>query len=265
MKKSAVLPLFLLISLVALLGMPFIGGRGISLEAVFNPQLDDVASMIFWKIRFPRACLAWLAGAGLAAAGMAFQALFRNGLASPFTLGVSSGASFGAALGVQLGFGASILGFSGISAAAMLGALVSIGIVYGITVVRRNFSTGAMLLAGIAVNFCFSSMILLIQYIANFHDTYRILRWLMGGLQMVGMETSLRVLPFVAGGTAVLFLLVRELNMLTIGEELAASRGVHVARVKTILFLVVSGMVGVIVSVCGPLGFVGLMCPIYAG
>ena len=142
MKKSGVLPLLLLASVVVLFGMPLIGGRSISLEAIFYPQLDDVSSMIFWKIRLPRACLAWLAGAGLAAAGMAFQALFRNGLASPFTLGVSSGASLGAALGVQFGLGASFLGFSGISAAAMLGALLSIGIVYGITVVKRNFSTG---------------------------------------------------------------------------------------------------------------------------
>jgi len=248
-------------SLAIVMGAPLVGGQPVSIEAILHPRPDNPAAMIFWEIRLPRVCLAWIAGAGLAVAGMAFQALFRNALATPFTLGVSSGASLGAALSVRLGWGAMLLGISGVTISAMAGALVAIAFVYGLTRLKRDCSTGAMLLAGVAVNFFFSSLILLIQYTANFYDTFRILRWLMGGLQMVGFDSPLRVLPFVITGTVLLAALVGELNLLTIGEEMAASRGVAVDCTKTLLFLVVSCMVGVIVSVCGPVGFVGLMCP----
>jgi len=253
--------LFVVGSLMVLVGAPFVGGRRIPLEVVFHPDLTDPAAMIFWKIRVPRACLAWIAGAGLAVAGMAFQAMFRNPLATPFTLGVSSGASLGAALALRLGLCASLMGISGATAGAMVGAILAIGIVYGLTRVKRDFSISAMLLTGVAVNFFFSSLILLIQYTADFHNTFRILRWLMGGLQMVGFDASLRALPFVVAGAGLLATLAGELNLLTTGEELAASRGVAVVRVKTTLFLGISFMVGVIVSICGPVGFVGLMCP----
>ncbi len=261
MKRSTRLPYFFFGSIAVLLIAPLFGTSRIPLDAILHPQPADPMAMIFWDIRLPRVCLAWIAGAGLAVAGMVFQALFRNALATPFTLGVSSGASLGAAIGLRLGLGATILGASGVTAGAMGGALLAIGIVYGLTRLRRECSAGAMLLAGVAVNFFFSSLILLIQYTADFYDTFRILRWLMGGLQLVGFDVSLRILPFVAAGAILTAALAGELNLLTVGEELAASRGVAVARTKNILFLTVSAMVGVIVSICGPIGFVGLMCP----
>jgi iron complex transport system permease protein len=261
MKRIRSLPFFLIGSLAVLVIGPLVGGLEISIDSVLHPRPNDPEAMIFWEIRLPRALLAWLAGAGLALAGMSFQALFRNALATPFTLGVASGASFGAAVVVRLGLEAALLGFSSVTVGAMIGALVAIGIVYGITRAKRDFSTGAMLLAGVAVNFFFSSLVLLIQYTADVHNTFRILRWLMGGLQMVGFDAPLRVLPFTAAGAGLMAALVGELNLLATGEELATSRGVAVNRVKTALFLFVSVMVGVVVSICGPIGFVGLMCP----
>jgi len=261
MRRNGWLPLFLFGSLAVLLIAPLLGGLRVPLSSIFQPQPDDPASLIFWEIRLPRTCLAWIAGAGLAVAGMVFQAVFRNALATPFTLGVSSGASLGAAIGVRLGWGVVLLGVSGIAVGAMTGALLAIGIVYGLTRLKRDCSIGNMLLAGVAVNFFFSSLILLIQYTADIHDTFRILRWLMGGLQLVGFDAPLRVLPFVCAVSVLLAALAGELNLLTVGEELAASRGVAVGRTKTLLFLATSCMVGVIVSICGPVGFVGLMCP----
>jgi iron complex transport system permease protein len=261
MTRYGWLPLSVVGLLAVVLAAPLIGGRMVPLAAVVHPQPDDPATVIFWEIRLPRACLAWVAGAGLAAAGMAFQAMFRNALATPFTLGVSSGASLGAAIGVRLGWGAALWGVSGVTIGAMAGALLAIATVYGLTRSKRDCSTGDMLLAGVAVNFFFSSLILLIQYSADFHDTFRILRWLMGGLQMVGFDATLRLLPFVTAGTVILAVLVGELNLLSVGDELAASRGVAVGRTKMLLFLATSLMVGVIVSICGPVGFVGLMCP----
>jgi iron complex transport system permease protein len=118
-----------------------------------------------------------------------------------------------------------------------------------------------MLLAGVAVSFFFSSLILFLQYLSDFTQSFRILRWLMGGLEILGFDTVLNLLPLVLGGSAVLTLLRRELNLLTTGEDLALSRGVDVRRVKLVLFLVTSLMVGGVVAVCGPIGFVGMMAP----
>lgn len=261
MKRSAWLLLFALVSLAVLITTPFIGGQPVPLKTFLSPNSNDPASLILWQIRLPRICLAWVAGAGLAVAGMAFQAMFRNALATPFTLGVSSGSSLGAAIAVRLGWSTAFLGISGISFGAMAGALLAIAVVYGLTKVRRDCSTGSMLLAGVAVNFFFSSLILLLQYTANFYDTFRILHWLMGGLQMVGFDAFFKTFPFVLIGGLVLAFLAGELNLLSIGEELAISRGVELKRTKNIVFLVVSCMVGMIVSICGPIGFVGLMCP----
>ncbi|HDP94690.1 MAG TPA: iron ABC transporter permease [Candidatus Aminicenantes bacterium] len=260
MKRFGALPVFALVSLAVLAAAPLVGG-GVSLDVVFHPLPRDPASMIFWQIRLPRVLLGWVAGAGLAAAGMVFQAIFRNSLATPYTLGVSAGASLGAALGMRLGLGGLLLGFSVMNLSAMAGALIAIGLVYGLTRLRRECSTATMLLAGVAVNFLFASLILLIQYSADFYDTFRILRWLMGGLEMVGFSAPLRALIVVAPVALVLALMSFELNLLTIGEELAISRGMAVARVRSVLFFLVSLMVGVVVSICGPIGFVGLMCP----
>jgi iron complex transport system permease protein len=259
--KRAWLPLLLLLSLAVLAVAPLVGGRSLPLEAILERDPGDPAATIFWDIRLPRVVLAWLAGAGLSLAGLTFQALFRNSLATPFTLGVSSGASLGAALAVRLGLGLSLLGVTGVTLGAMTGSLLSIGIVYGLTRLRRDFTTGSLLLAGVAVNFFFSSLILLVQYTADVHDTFRILRWLMGGLQMVGFDASLRLLPFVLAGGILTGWLVNELNLLSVGEETAAGRGVAVRRTRTILFVSLSLLVGVVVSVCGPVGFVGLMVP----
>jgi len=229
--------------------------------AVFGSGVSSLEADIFWELRVPRVCVAFLAGAALAVCGMAFQAMFLNPLATPFTLGVSSGASLGAALYIRLGLGFALLGISGVSVFAFFGALLSILLVYGLSRVRRVFSNAMLLLAGVAISFFFSSLILLLQYLSDFTDAFRILRWLMGGLGVVGFESVLRVLPFVVAGSAIVLYFVHELNLLATGEELAASRGVEVRTTKRLLFFATSLMVGGVVAVCGPIGFVGMMAP----
>ena len=119
-----------------------------------------------------------------------------------------------------------------------------------------------MLLAGVAVSFFFSSMILFLQYVSDPTRTFRMVRWVMGGLEsIVGLDSVLVVLPFVFAGCAVVLYFRHELNLITTSEELAIARGVEVDWVKFVVFLVTSIMVGAIVSVCGPIGFVGLMAP----
>ncbi len=261
MKPERVILLIGAAALFCLLGAPFIGIQTSPLSVVLDPFGAGAEAVVFWRIRVPRVLTAFLAGSGLAVSGMAFQALFRNPLATPYTLGVSSGASFGAAVYVRLGLSATVLGLSGTSVAAFLGAVAAILLVYGITRTRGGFSTPTLLLAGVAISFFLSSMILAVQYSANLHDSFRLLRWLMGGLGMVGYDAALNVLPFVGTGVAALALLTNELNLITTGEDLAMSRGMDVRRFKRMLFAAVSLMVGGIVAVCGPIGFIGMMVP----
>lgn len=225
-------------------------------------SLSDLRSVpVFWQIRVPRTALAFLAGSGLAMAGLTFQAMFRNPLATPFTLGVSSGAAFGATLCIRLGWTFSLLGVSAVSFSAFVGAIGSLALVYGIAMARRTFSTSILLLAGVAISLFFWSLIMFVQYLSDFTGSFRILRWLMGGLETVGYGAVLDVFPFVLSGSVVILCFTRELNLMAVGEDLAISRGVHVPYVRAILFTASTLMVGGVVALCGPIGFVGMMAP----
>ena len=242
-------------------GAPWVGIHSIPFETIFQPFSGTIESDIFWKIRLPRVCTSFLAGAGLAVAGLSFQATFRNPLATPFTLGVASGASLGASLYVGLGLSFTFFGISGDALAALGGALVAIFLVYSISRLHKGFSTSSMLLAGVAVSFFFSSLILLIQYVSDFTKSFHILRRLIGGIQVAGFNDVLNLFPFVVSGVAVIVSLTHELNLLSLGEDIATSRGVNVKRTRMIIFLAASVMVAGVVSLCGPIGFVGMMAP----
>jgi len=259
--KKVFLGAFLILALVVIIGSPMIGLKSLSLHSILHPVEGDPDAEIFWNIRIPRMCFAFLAGAALAVSGMAFQAIFRNPLATPFTLGVASGASLGAAVYVRLGLALGVFGITGVSIFAFSGAILSVLLVYGMTRIKSGFSVGTMLLAGVALNFFFSSAILFTQYMSDFTHSFRILRWLMGGLETVGFESVLNMAPFVISGIAVILFLSHELNLMMTGEEIAISRGANVGRIKKVLFIVTSLMVGSVVAVCGPIGFVGMMVP----
>ena len=264
MNRTAVLVALAVLALGVLCVTPFVGLENVGPDVLWSR--DDPGKLtIFWKIRLPRVAMALLAGAALATAGMAFQAMFRNPLATPFTLGVASGASLGAAVYIHLGavgLSFSLLGIAGASWFALAGAMGTIGLVYGLTRTRHGFSTATLLLAGVAVSFFFSSLILFLQYISDPTRTFRMLRWVMGGLErVVGFGDVLSVLPFVVTGCLIVFYLTHELNLITTGDELAAARGVEVNRAKLVTFLAASLMVGAVVAICGPIGFVGLMAP----
>ena len=259
MKKSWIIFIFLIVAVCVLIFSPYIGMKYIPLG--FISYSGGVDSEIFWQIRVPRTLITFIAGASLAISGMVFQAMFRNPLATPFTLGVSSGAALGAALYVRFGLAISLGFITGPSIAAFLGSIFSILLVYGLTQIRRSFSTASMLLAGVAVSFFFSSLILFIQYLSDFTHSFRIVRWLMGGVEVMGYTPVLGLLPFFIGGSMIVLYLTNELNLLLTGEDLAASRGVDVGRTRHLLFFATSLMVGGVIAVCGPIGFVGLMAP----
>ncbi len=244
------------VSVASLALLPWIGPGNIQVEEIFS---DGPAAMIFWQVRVPRLLLAWLCGGSLAVCGMAFQAIFRNPLATPFTLGVSAGASFGASLALRLGLG--LAGGTMLAVGSFIGSLLAISMVYGLANLRRGLPTATLLLAGVAVNFLFSSLILLIQFTGDFAETMEVLRWTMGSLQIVGHELPARLAVVSSLLVLVLFCYRRTFDLLLTGEDLAASRGIDVNRLKTSLFLVLSLAIASVVAACGPIGFIGLIGP----
>jgi iron complex transport system permease protein len=254
----------LLIALAAaaglvLAGAPLIGLHAVDLSAVLAPGSKE--HLIVFDLRLPRVLGGFLAGAGLGLSGMVFQALFRNPLAEPYTLGVSGGAAVGAGLYMLFFPALFLFAIPALALAAFAGAALTILGVYGLTRLSAGFSSTTLLLAGVVASFFCGSAVMLVQYASAPEDAFRIMRWMMGGLADLRRDGLGCLAPFVLCGSAVVFCHLRELNLLMTGEDLAASRGVEVGRVKQRLFFAVSLMVGGIVAVCGPVGFVGLMAP----
>ncbi|HEX6904414.1 MAG TPA: iron ABC transporter permease [Thermoanaerobaculia bacterium] len=244
--------------LAILLGAPLVGSHSVSLADVARGEPTAVS--IFWQLRLPRVLLALLGGAALALSGLGFQTLFRNPLAEPYTLGVSGGAALGAVLALRLE-GGQLLGLPLVALSSFAGALAATALIVGLALRRQGVETSALLLAGVAVSLSCSAIILFLQYLADSTQTFRMVRWMMGGLSVVGYTEVLWLLPWVLGGAAVLLSLRWELNLLLTGEELAASRGVDLGRLRLKVLLATSLMIGALVAVAGPIGFVGLIVP----
>lgn len=259
--RKFILRFLLPLALATLVIMPWIGTHKPAWDVITRPGANGLDSIIFWQIRVPRVLLAMLAGMGLSLGGVVFQAIFRNPLATPFTLGVAGGASLGVTLSIFLGIQLTVLGVSSVSLAALLGAMASIAIVYGIARTTGNTSPNTMLLGGVAISFFFSSLILLLQYFGDMSDTFRVIHWLMGDLSHANADAVLQILPFILSGIFITGYLHRELNLLSLNDDLAASYGLHVERMRILLFLAVSLMIAGIVTVCGPIGFIGIMAP----
>ena len=259
--KSKLLGALFGITLLCAVATPWLGYHLPQWDVIFRPGADDMDAIIFWQIRVPRVLLSLLAGAGLSLGGVVFQALFRNPLATPFTLGVASGASLGVTIAIVSGIHFSLLGLSGTSLAALSGAILSIALVYGIARASGKLSPTTMLLGGVAISFFFSSLILLLQYLSDAGSSFRVLHWLMGDISRASMDSVLQLAPFIISGVLIVSLLHRELNLLSITDDMAASRGVNVDRSRQLLFFAVSLMVAGIITVCGPIGFVGIMAP----
>lgn len=261
MRPRARLLVLAVVAIGVVAAAPLVGMAHLPLTVLLSPSAADPESVIMWQIRVPRVLAAFLGGAGLGLGGAAFQSMFRNPLATPYTLGVAGGASFGVALASRLGLAISIAGLSMTPVAAFAGALLAVLLVWTITRLRPDFSSMVLLLAGVAMSFFFSSLILFLQYTASLGHSFRIVRWLMGGLGAIDLSTVLQMLPFVVAGGAVVAWHARELDLLAIGTDIAASRGVAVMRTRKILFFATSVMVGGVVAACGPVGFVGMMAP----
>jgi iron complex transport system permease protein len=252
-------------ALLVLVWAPTVGSTSIDLERVFDtsiPWADNVDAQIFFVARLPRVLAGALIGATLAAAGVVLQALMRNPLATPFTLGVSAGAALGAMLAIAFRLDVGVLGVSSVPIASFIGSLAAIAIVYGLaSSQRRGLSTNVLLLAGVTLNSFFSALILFVQYLSDFAESFRTVRWLMGDLDVGSYGPILAATPFIIAAFAVFAVLPRALNLLTMGEDVAAGRGVDVTRAQRWAFFSASLATGAAVSLGGPVGFIGIVVP----
>ena len=253
------------LALASIIGAPLLGSTPVNLRRAFDPSVpfrDNVDAQIFFVARLPRTLAGALVGASLASAGVVFQGLLRNPLATPFTLGVSAGAAFGAMLAITFGGSFGFAGLTSVPTASFAGSLGAVAIVYALARARqRGLSTNVLLLAGVTLNAFFSALILFVQYFADFAETYRSLRWLMGDLDVSAYQPLVIALPLVVVAFVVFAWLARPLNLLSIGEDSAEMRGVEVVRAQRAAFFSASLATGAAVSVGGPIGFIGIVVP----
>lgn len=230
---------------------------GILLDGLLGEAGDGMAYSVVWNLRLPRTLLNCFVGAGLAVAGGAFQGIFRNPLVSPDVLGVSSGAAFGAALGILLS------GMNHLATVmALLFGIVSVFMTYTLSKLRGESSTLSLVLSGMIISAVFSALISLIKYVADPYDKLpAITYWLMGSfasasysnLQMAGIPIFL--------GTVVLLLLRWRINILSLGDEDAYSLGVNPVKTRRAIIIMATLITASCVTVTGVIGWVGLVIP----
>ena len=244
--------------LVVLAWMPLVGSSQATLARALAGVSPDREILLY--ARAPRVILAALAGGSLALAGVVFQALLRDALAEPYTLGISSGAALGAVIAICFGW-QSVGSFPAVWLAAFVGAALTIVLVVSIASEGRRMSSFTLLLTGVTINAMCMAAILFLHYSAGFTQSFAIVRWLMGGIDSVEYGT---LGALAAGILLALALAVRkshELNLLAVGEEWAATRGFNLPALTFFSFLLGSFLTASVTALTGPIGFLGLIVP----
>ncbi len=253
--------MFIFLLLIGFISLT-LGTAEISLKQIMglfsgDPQVEESARLILLKIRLPRVILAGLVGFSLSLGGAVFQALLRNPLADPFILGISSGSAFGAVLGIVLGFSFSL----GIPMMSFAGALLTIYLLMVLGTRKMGMESSTILLTGVIINAFFTAIIMFFISTATDSRLHTMLFWLYGDLSQSRYTQLVIAAPVVLIGSLVLYGFARHLNLITAGEETALQLGVEVEMAKKICLLVVSLIVGLVVSFSGLIGFVGLIVP----
>ena len=269
MTRPALLFMLLALATAALfIGDLAVGSVDIPLSEVWaaltGGPCDPTNGTIILKIRLLKAVTALLAGSALAASGLAMQTLFRNPLAGPYVLGISSGASLGVALFL---LGAPLLGVSGhsfiqslgIAGAAWIGSALVLAVVMAVS--RRIKDIMVILILGMMFSSGVSSVVEILQYLSNEAALKSFVVWTMGSLGDVTGNRLLLMLPAVGAGLLLSIAVIKPLNLLLLGENYARTMGLNVQRTRTLIFLATVLLAGTVTAFCGPVGFIGLAVP----
>ena len=238
--------------------LPFIGASTLDWSRVWSGQDPDWSILV--DLRLSRTLLGLFAGGALALAGALFQSMLRDSLATPYTLGVSTGASLGAVLAIAFDWHV-VAGVGGIWAGALAGAGVILFVVMGAATRHGQLSSSSLLLAGIAINSVCAALILLVHGLTGISQSFAISRWLIGGLDAIERPTLFVYVEVVVVTASLIIRQGRQWNLLAVGEAWAATRGAHVRRALTLGYLAGSVLAAVTVALTGPIGFVGLVVP----
>lgn len=254
MRRNILIFMLLIVALMVLL----------ALDLWMGPTALDMQSTIGWQIfrdiRLPRALTAILAGAALSVSGMMMQTLFRNPLAGPSILGISSGAMLGVAIVVMLG---SMLGFSAHSGvvivAAVTGALLTLMLVLSVSgKVKSNVS---LLIVGMMIGSVAGALVNVMQNFSNPDSLKLFVVWTLGSLSSVGWKEMAYMLPMLIIGLMMLIFLVKPLNGLLLGENYAQGLGIPIKRIRVLIVLATGLLAGGITAFCGPIAFIGVAVP----
>lgn len=250
MKHRLVLWTLVLLIPAALLGCSFCGAARLGWDELWQSE-------IFWHLRLPRQLLALLVGASLAVCGATYQAVFRNPLTDPYLLGVSSGASLGAAIAILLGLESYLYGIGG---CALATALLTVVLIYRLASRGNHLNITTLLLTGVCLTLLISAAVSFLMVMHN-DKMDRIIFWTMGSFASASWLDLALLTPITLAGLAVVLFHARNLNLLLTGSDNAQSMGVNVARVQTLLLATTTIMVAFAVASCGVIGFVGLIVP----
>ena len=270
-KTVALIALFIALPLVTIVASLMVGAYQISIGDVCqilwcgitgqpfasdhfsNPQL---AYNMVWTVRMPRVIASSLVGAGLAVAGAVFQGVFRNPLASTYTLGISNGAGFGAAIGIVAG-----LGMVATQVSAIAFGLVTVALTF-LVASRSQRSSVTLVLAGMLISSLFASLVSLLKFVADPTEKLpQIVYWLMGSFAGVGFDKMLMILPLYLVSLLILLAFRWRLNVLSIGDTEARSFGINVVRDRNVVIVSASVIAAVCVSISGIIGWVGIVVP----
>ncbi|ABB43396.1 transport system permease protein [Sulfurimonas denitrificans DSM 1251] len=238
---------------------PFIGAVTLHVADIFN--FSSLHSQIFFELRLPRVMFALFAGAILSISGLLFQTLFRNALMTPYTLGISSGAVLGAGIAIKLGLGTLIFGISAINIFGFLGAILTLFLLLYLNLFIKNAKSESFLLLGIALSLFYTSALMIIFYLGSAIQNDMLIRFTMGSLSIIGWQNPLFIGLITSVLVIVVYLYRFELQLLATSDESAKLKGLHSKKVTYLLLLISSFAVGGVVSISGPIGFVGLITP----
>lgn len=220
-------------------------------------QIADYYNVTLWQLRIPRIVMSVLAGAALAICGGVFQSIFRNPVCDPYILGISSGASLGAAIAFILGWDAVLFG---ITLPALITALLTLFLILGIARLKGKHNTNTLLLIGIALNFFISAMITL-MIVMNQKEMHKIYFWTMGSLTHVSWFEIAWLVPIMIICISILFYYSKYLNIMQVGSETAQTLGIDTRKTTYIVLITSSVLISVVVAFCGSIGFIGLIMP----
>ena len=245
--------------IIATLSSPFFGVVELNLKDILNT--NDLAHSIFFDIRLPRVVFAFFGGVILSLSGLLFQTLFRNALMTPYTLGISSGAVLGAGIAIKLGIGTLFFAISSITLFGFFGAIFSVFLLFYLSHFLKDSSQNSLLLLGIALSLFYTSALMVVFYLGDVMQNDILIRFTMGSLSVIGWQSPIliSVVAIILG--VVMYLYRFELQLFSVSDEHALLKGINIKKLTLFLLGVSSLAIGTLVSISGPIGFIGLVIP----